>query len=240
MIEGVEMSGLTAGEWMAVWLSLKVALGVALVTAGPAVILGWLLARRQFRGKVFVESLIHAPLVMPPVVTGYLLLVLFGRNGRLGNPLYEWFGIRLVFTWQGAVLAAAIVALPLAVRSVRLAIELVDRRLEEAAQTLGYKPMNVFFRITLPLAWPGILGGILLAFSRSLGEFGATITFAGNVEGMTQTLPLAIYSALQVPGEEPSAMRLVICSLILCFASLLISEGLTRWSRRKLDDEARR
>lgn len=225
---------------MAVWLSLKVALGVALTTAVPAIFLGWLLARRQFRGKMIVESLIHAPLVIPPVVTGYLLLILFGRNGWLGKPLGEWFGIRLVFSWQGAVLAAAIVALPLAVRSVRLAIELVDQRLEEAALTLGYRPVKVFFRITLPLAWPGILGGILLAFSRSLGEFGATITFAGNVEGMTQTLPLAIYSALQVPGEEAIAMRLVICSLVLCFASLLISEGLTRWSRRKLNYETRR
>lgn len=221
---------------MAVWLSVKVALGVALVTAVPAVALGWLLARRQFRGKMLVESLVHAPLVIPPVVTGYLLLVLFGRNGWIGRPLAEWFGIRLVFTWQGAVLAAAIVALPLAVRSVRLAVELVDRRLEEAAQTLGYKPIKVFFRITLPLAWPGILGGILLAFSRSLGEFGATITFAGNVEGMTQTLPLAIYSALQVPGEEATAMRLVVCSLVLCFISLLASEWLTRRAKKRFEE----
>jgi molybdate transport system permease protein len=222
---------------MAVWLSLKVAFWVALTTAGPSIALGWLLARRDFRGKIAVESLIHAPLVMPPVVTGYLLLVLFGRNGWIGRPLSEWFGIRLVFTWQGAVLASAIVALPLAVRSVRLAIELVDRRLEEAAQTLGYSPFRVFLKITLPLAWPGILGGILLAFSRSLGEFGATITFAGNIEGSTQTLPLAIYSALQVPGEETIAMRLVVCSLILCFASLLVSEWLTRRSKRKMKRE---
>jgi molybdate transport system permease protein len=232
------MKGLNAAEWMAVWLSLKVALGVALLTAGPAIALGWLLARRTFRGKVLLESLIHAPLVMPPVVTGYLLLILLGRNGWIGRPLNDWFGIRLVFTWQGAVLASAIVALPLAVRSVRLAISLVDGRLEEAAQTLGYPPLRVFLRITLPLAWPGILGGILLAFSRSLGEFGATITFAGNVEGMTQTLPLAIYSALQVPGEEPTAMRLVVASLILCFASLLVSEWLTRRSKRRIERES--
>ena len=220
---------------MAVWLSLKVALGVALLTAGPAIALGWLLARRNFRGKVVLESIIHAPLVIPPVVTGYLLLILFGRNGWIGGALNDWFGIRLVFTWQGAVLAASIVALPLAVRSVRLAVSLVDGRLEEAARTLGYHPMRVFFRITLPLAWPGILGGILLAFSRSLGEFGATITFAGNVEGMTQTLPLAIYSALQVPGEEHTAMRLVLCSLVLCFASLLVSEWLTRRAKRRME-----
>jgi molybdate transport system permease protein len=229
------MLSLSPSEWSAVWLSLKVALGVSLVTAIPAILLGWLLARRDFRGKIILESLIHAPLVIPPVVTGYLLLVLFGRNGWIGQWLDQWFGIRLVFTWQGAVLASAIVALPLAVRSVRLAIMLVDQRLEEAAQTLGFHPMRIFFKVTLPLAWPGILGGVLLAFSRSLGEFGATITFAGNVEGMTQTLPLAIYSAMQVPGEETIAMRLVIFSLILCFASLLISEGLTRWSKRKLE-----
>jgi len=220
---------------MAVWLSLKVALGVAIVTAIPAVFFGWLLARRDFRGKVVLESLILAPLVMPPVVTGYLLLLLFGRNGWLGKPLSEWFGIHLVFTWQGAVLASAIVALPLAVRSVRLAISLVDQRLEEAALTLGYPPMRVFLKITLPLAWPGILGGILLAFSRSLGEFGATITFAGNIEGSTQTLPLAIYSSMQVPGGESMAMRMVIASLILCFASLLVSEWLTRRAKRRLE-----
>ncbi|MBN2703059.1 MAG: molybdate ABC transporter permease subunit [Pontiellaceae bacterium] len=232
------MKELTPAEWMAIWLSVKVAIWVAMLTAIPAIALGWLLARKNFHGKVLLESIIHAPLVVPPVVTGYLLLLLFGRNGWIGRPLNEWFGLRLVFTWQGAVLASAIVALPLAVRSVRLAISLVDKHLEEAARTLGYPPMRVFLRITFPLAWPGILAGILLAFSRSLGEFGATITFAGNVEGMTQTLPLAIYSALQVPGEETIAMRLVLCSLILCFASLLVSEWLTRRSKRKLEGVA--
>ena len=232
------MKSLTAAEWMAVWLSLKVSLGVCLLTAAPAVALGWLLARRDFHGKALLESLVHAPLVMPPVVTGYLLLLLFGRNGWLGKPLAEWFGIRLVFTWQGAGLAAGIVALPLAVRSVRLAVSLVDRRLEEAAQTLGYSPWRVFWRITLPLAWPGILGGVLLAFSRSLGEFGATITFAGNVEGETSTLPLAIYSALQVPGGEATATRLVLASLVLCFASLTLSEWLTRRAKKRLEREA--
>ncbi|MDF7823741.1 molybdate ABC transporter permease subunit [Pontiellaceae bacterium B12227] len=229
------MTPLSTTEWLAIGLSLKVAVWVSLLTAIPAVLLGWLLARREFRGKIIVESLVHAPLVMPPVVTGYLLLVLLGRHGVIGQWLESWFGIRLVFTWQGAVLAAAIVALPLAVRSVRLAISLVDQRLEEAAQTLGYRPSRIFLKVTLPLAWPGILGGILLAFSRSLGEFGATITFAGNVEGSTQTLPLAIYSALQVPGEEAVAMRLVGASLLLCFLSLLISELLTRKAKRKMD-----
>ena len=234
------MTALTASEWSALWLSLKVALGVAAVTAIPAIAVGWLLARREFRGKLLLESLVHAPLVVPPVVTGYLLLVCFGRNGLAGQWLMETFGVRLVFTWQGAVLASAIVAFPLAARSVRLAISMVDRRLEEAAQTLGYTPRRIFTKITLPLAWPGILGGILLAFSRSLGEFGATITFAGNVEGSTQTLPLAIYSALQVPGGEAGAMRLAILSLILCFASLLASELLTRNAKRKRTREPQR
>lgn len=228
------MFNLSPAEWSAVGLSLKVALGVAVITAVPAVLVGWLFARKEFRGKLLLESLVHAPLVIPPVVTGYLLLVTFGRNGFAGKWLAEVFDVRLVFTWQGAVLASAIVAFPLAVRSVRLAVSMVDARLEEAARTLGYNRGRVFMKVTLPLAWPGILGGILLAFSRSLGEFGATITFAGNVEGSTQTLPLAIYSALQVPGEETLAMRLVIASLILCFASLLISELLTRKAKRKL------
>lgn len=221
-------------EWSAIWLSLKVAASVSVVTLVPAVWIGWLLARREFRGKILVESLVHAPLVVPPVVTGYLLLITFGRNGPVGKWLSEVFDVRLVFTWQGAVLASVIVALPLAMRSVRLAISLVDRRLEEAACVLGYSPLRVFFKITLPLAWPGVLAGILLAFSRSLGEFGATITFAGNIEGVTQTLPLAIYSAMQIPGEEPAAMRLVVCSLALCFASLLVSELLTRQAKRRL------
>jgi molybdate transport system permease protein len=228
------MQALSPTEWSAIWLSLKVAFFVALLTAIPATLLGWLFARREFRGKLLLESLVHAPLVMPPVVTGYLLLVIFGRNGAVGSWLANAFDIRLVFTWQGAVLASAIVALPLAVRSVRISVALVDRRLEEAALTLGYHPFRVFIRITLPLAWPGILAGILLAFSRSLGEFGATITFAGNVEGSTQTLPLAIHSALQVPGGEGLAMRLVIFSLILCFASLILSEILTRRAKHKL------
>lgn len=214
--------------WSPVFLSLKVALGVALATIVPAVLLGWLLARREFRGKVLVESLVHAPLVIPPVVTGYLLLVLLGRNGVLGKHL----GLQLAFSWEGAVLASAIVALPLAVRSVRLAISMVDRKLEEASLTLGRSPLRTFLTITLPLAWPGILGGILLAFSRSLGEFGATITFAGNIEGVTRTLPLAIYSALQIPSGEEQAMRLTLFSLGLCLVSLVISELLIKRAGR--------
>lgn len=218
------MTPLSASEWNAIALSLQVALATSVAVLLPAVALGWWLARREFRGKVLVESLVHAPLVMPPVVTGYLLLLAFGRQGWIGQHL----GIQLAFSWQGAVLASAIVALPLAVRSVRLAISLVDRRLEEAALVLGRSPLRTFFTVTLPLAWHGVLGGILLAFSRSLGEFGATITFAGNIEGETQTLPLAIYSALQVPGGENAALRLTLFSLALCFLSLVVSELLTR------------
>ena len=223
------MINLTPTEWNAIQLSLKVALGVAGFTTAPAVLLGWLLARREFRGKIWIESLVQAPLVVPPVVTGYILLMAFGANGWIGR----FFGLRLAFSWQGAVLASAVVALPLAVRSVRLAISLIDRKLEETALTLGRSPVWTFFHITLPLAWPGILGGILLAFSRSLGEFGATITFAGNIEGVTQTLPLAIYSALQVPDGEESAMRFTLFSLILCMGSLALSELLTRKAARE-------
>ncbi|HEY5652747.1 MAG TPA: molybdate ABC transporter permease subunit [Pontiella sp.] len=218
------MINLTPTELSAIGLSLKVAIGVATAVLFPSVLLGWLMARREFPGKILLESLVHAPLVVPPVVTGYLLLMTFGKQGWLGKHL----GMELAFSWEGAVLASSIVALPLAVRSVRMAISLVDRRLEETALTLGRSPVWIFLHITLPLAWPGVLGGVLLAFSRSLGEFGATITFAGNIEGVTQTLPLAIFTALQMPGGENQALRLTIFSLILCILSLIISEVLTR------------
>lgn len=218
------MMGLTPVEWSAVGLSLKVAGAVAVCTAPPAIFLGWLLARREFRGKVLLESLIHAPLVIPPVVTGYLLLTLLGNHGWIGRHL----GLRLAFTWYGAVIASAIVGLPLAVRSIRTAISMVDPRIEEAALVLGRSPLSTFLRITLPMARPGILAGILLAFSRSLGEFGATITFAGNIEGLTQTLPLAIHAALQRPGCEAQAMRLSLCSIALGIASLILSEKLAQ------------
>lgn len=218
------MAILSPTEMSAIGLSLKVAAGAAAAALLPAVLLGWLLARREFRGKIMLESLIHAPLVVPPVVTGYLLLMTFGTRGWLGKHL----DLQLAFSWKGAALASTVVALPLAVRSVRLAISMVDQRLEETALTLGRSPLWIFWHITLPLAGPGILGGILLAFSRSLGEFGATITFAGNIEGSTQTLPLAIYSALQTPDGEAQAMRFTVFSLLLCIVSLLISEYMTR------------
>jgi molybdate transport system permease protein len=220
--------GISATEWTAVWLPIKVAAGAVLAVAVPGIFLGWLLARKTFRGKLLVEALVYAPMVMPPVVTGYLLLLTFGRNGWIGRRL----NLQLTFTWQGAALAAAVMALPLMARAVRLAIELVDRRYEEAASVLGYSPWRVWMQVTLPLARPGIVAGLLLAFARSLGEFGATMTFAGNIEGVTQTLPLAIYSALQMPGGEAAAMRLVVFSLVLSFTALGISQWLANRGRR--------
>lgn len=222
---------LTPEEWNALWLSLKLSAIAAFAILPPALLTGWLLARMRFRGKFLIESLALAPLVIPPVVTGYLLLVLFGRNGPIGSLLDEWFGIRFVFSANGVVLASAVVAFPLAVRSIRLAVSLVDPRFEEAAATLGFSPLRVFFAVTLPLSWPGILSGFLLAFARSLGEFGATITFAGNLEGITQTLPLAIYSAMQVPDDQARVSRLVIASLLLCALSMGLSELLRRHPR---------
>jgi len=222
------MKFISPAEWTALLLSAKVAFGAMAAVALPGVLLGWLLARKNFHGKLLVESLVYAPLVMPPVVTGYLLLVLCGRNGPVGGWLDRVFGWQLIFTWQGAALASAVMALPLMVRSVRLAVELVDRRLEEAAAVLGYSPRRVFINITLPLARSGIFAGLLLAFARSLGEFGATITFAGNIQGVTQTLPLAIYSALQMPGGEAAAARLSILSLLLSLLAIGFSEWMAR------------
>jgi molybdate transport system permease protein len=225
------MSWIAAAEWTALLLSVKVACGAVAAVALPGLTLGWVLARKNFVGKALLETVVHAPLVMPPVVTGYLLLMVCGRNGMVGGWLEHVFGWRLIFTWQGAALASAIMALPLMVRSVRLAMELVDRRLEAAAAVLGYAPWRVFLHITLPLARRGIWAGLLLAFARSLGEFGATITFAGNIQGVTQTLPLAIYSALQMPGGEAAAARLAILSLLLSLTALGFSEGLARQSK---------
>jgi len=222
------MTAITPAEWTALLLSAKVACGAVAAVALPGLLLGWLLARKNFHGKWLVESLVYAPLVMPPVVTGYLLLILCGRTGPIGGWLERVFGWQLIFTWQGAALASAIMALPLMVRSVRLAIELVDRRFEEAASVLGYSPPRVFLHITLPLASSGILAGLLLAFARSLGEFGATMTFAGNIQGVTQTLPLAVYSALQVPGGEAAAARLALLSFLFSLLAIGGSEHLSR------------
>ncbi len=209
-------------------LSLKVSLLCVAVIAVPAIAVSWLLARKQFWGKTLLDGLIHLPMVLPPVVPGFLLLILFGTQGLIGKYLHAYFGISFAFTWFGAVIASAIMAFPLMVRSTRLAISQIDRRLEVAAQSLGKHPLIVFLTITLPLALPGIITGLILAFSRSLGEFGATITFAGNIEDETRTLPLAIYTYTQVPGGDIPALRLVIISVLLALGALMISDRLER------------
>ena len=211
-------------------LSLRVAAACVVTALPPAVALGWLLARRDFPGKFLLDGLCHLPLVLPPVVTGYLLLRLFGRRGLLG-PLLDELGLSLAFDWKGAALASAVVAFPLALRAVRLAIEEVDPRLEGMARTLGAGPVRAFFTVTLPLAASGLWVGALLAFARSLGEFGATIIFVANIPGQTRTIPLAIYSSLHQPGGEEAALRLVWISVAVSLAALLGSEWAAR--RRK-------
>ena len=219
---------LSPQEWDVLGLSLRVALASVGLSLPPAIAMGWLLARREFPGKALFDALIHAPLVLPPVAVGYLLLVLFGRNGPVGGWLYDVFGITLIFTWEGAALASAVMAFPLMVRAIRLALEMVDRRIETAARTLGAGRIKVALTITLPLALPGILAGMVLAFARSLGEFGATITFAANIPGETRTLPIALYTLVQAPGGEAGAMRLMIISLILAVGALVLSELIAR------------
>jgi len=221
-------SPLSPAEWACLGLSLRVALCSAALTAVPGIALGWLLARKSFPAKELVDAAVHAPLVVPPVATGYLLLATLGRNGPLGKWLWESLGISVAFTWWAAVLASTVVALPLMVRSVRLAVQRVDPRLEEAATTLGAGPVRTWATVTLPLAMPGILAGLVLAFARSLGEFGATITFAGNLAGETRTLPLAVYDSMQIPGGEAQAMRLVGVSVLLSLGALLASELMSK------------
>ena len=219
---------LSPAEWDAVRLSRKVA-GWAIAVGLPlAVALAWLLARKRFPGRLLLEGLLYAPLVVPPVVVGYLLLVTFGRTGPVGGLLYEWFGISLAFTWRGAAVAAGIMAFPLMLRAVRLAFEAQDLGLEAAARTLGAGPARVFATITLPLALPGVVAASVLGFARALGEFGATITFVSNIPGLTQTLPLAVYTAAQTPGGEASAARLAVLSLIIAVAAVVASEVLAR------------
>jgi len=225
---------LTSEELSATLLSVKVAAWATLAICPLSIAVAWLLARKQFAGKPLLDALIHLPLVLPPVVPGYLLLVLFGNQGILGRWLNAHFGVSFAFNWKGAALASAVMAFPLMVRSARLSIGLIDPRLEGAARTLGAGPWAVFFSITLPLALPGILAGLILGFSRSLGEFGATITFVGNIEGETRTLPLAIYTASHVPGGDAQALRLIVLSMILSFSALLASDLLSRRAERRL------
>jgi molybdate transport system permease protein len=219
---------ITAAELQIIILSLKVSLVAVAFTLPVAFLLAWILARVRFPGRFLLDGIVHLPLVVPPVVTGWLLLIAFGRTGPVGAWLEQWFGITLMFRWTGAALAAAVMALPLMVRAIRLSIEAVDRRLEKAARTLGATPWRTFTSITLPLCAPGILAGVVLGFARSIGEFGATITFVSNIPGETRTLPLAIYSALQVPGEDVTVMRLAIISVLLSLVALILSEALSR------------
>lgn len=219
---------LSAEEWGIVALSLKVGGVAVLATLPVAFALAWLLARYRFPGRVVLDALVHLPLVLPPVVTGWLLLIAFGPLGPVGRWLESWFGVSLMFRWTGAALAAAIMALPLMVRAMRLSIEGIDRRLEGAARTLGATPWHSFWTVSLPLALPGVLAALVLGFARSIGEFGATITFVSNIPGETRTLPLAIYSALQVPGGEAMVTRLALLSVALSLGALILSEWLVR------------
>jgi molybdate transport system permease protein len=221
---------LSPEEWEIVALSLRVS-AVAIGLALPiAFALAWLLARVRFPGKVLVDAVVHLPLVLPPVVTGWLLLLAFGANGPAGRFFAETLGVTFMFRWTGAALAAAVMALPLMVRAMRLSIEAVDRRLEGAARTLGAGPWRTFFTVTLPLTLPGVLAGLVLGFARSIGEFGATITFVSNIPGETRTLPLAIYAALQSPGGEAAVTRLAVIAVLLSLAALVLSEWLARRS----------
>jgi len=219
---------LSAEEWQAVRLSLDVATRSVLVSLIPAVAVAWALARGRFPGRVLLDALVHLPLVVPPVVVGWGLLMLFGIQGPIGAPLHEWFGIRLVFTTGGAALATAVMSFPLIVRAVRLGLENVDEGLEAAAASLGAGPLDRFLSVTLPLMSPGILAGAVTAFAAGLGEFGAVITFAANIPGETQTLPLAIYSATQTPGGEAAAGRLALISFTLAMSGLLLAEWIAR------------
>ncbi|MBD0787170.1 molybdate ABC transporter permease subunit [Vibrio sp. Y2-5] len=221
-------------ELTALLLSLKVAAHAVVWLLPIGVLLGWVLARKEFVGKSVLDSLIHLPLVLPPVVIGYLLLVSMGRKGVIGSWLYDWFGVSFSFSWRGAVLACVVVSLPLMVRAIRLSVESIDLKLEQAAKTLGASPIKVFFTITLPLTLPGVITGIMLAFARSLGEFGATISFVSNIPAETQTIPLAMFTFLETPGEEMAAARLCIISIVIALLSLLTSEWVSRRVRRRL------
>ena len=230
------MFDLTPEEWIAIFLSLKIA-SVATLAALPfGVLIGWLLARKDFWGKAILDGLVLLPLVLPPVVTGYLLLLAFGRRGLFGAALAD-FGIVFSFRWTGAALACGIMGFPLMVRAIRLSIEAVDRGLEGAASTLGANPLLVFFTVTLPLALPGILSGAVLCFAKALGEFGATITFVSNIPGETQTISAAIYTLTQVPAGDAAALRLVIIAVIISFAALIVSEWLARSAARRVRGE---
>src|SRR5580700_5265885 len=219
---------LTPAEWTAILLSLRVAVIATLVATPIGIALGWLLARRDFWGKSLLDALVHLPLVLPPVVTGYLLLLTFGLRGLVGAWLADHLGIVFAFRWTGAALACGVMSFPLLVRPIRLSIEAVDQRLEQAAGTLGAAPWRVFLTITLPLALPGVLAGMVLGFAKAIGEFGATITFVSNIPGETQTISAAIYSLIQTPDGDAAALRMVVVSILIAMAALVASEWFAR------------
>jgi molybdate transport system permease protein len=230
------MFELSPEEWTAVALSLRVALVATAASLPFGVAIAWLLARKRFWGKALLDALVHLPLVVPPVVTGYLLLIAFGRKGLFGEALAS-VGIVFSFRWTGAALACAVMAFPLLVRPLRLSFEAIDPRLEQAAAILGATPLRVFFTINLPLAVPGLIAGTMLGFARALGEFGATITFVSNIPGETQTISSAIYSLMQVPNSDAAIVRLMLISIAIAFAALLLSEWLARRSAPRGDAE---
>ena len=222
------MLDLSPDEWTAVRLSLWVSTWATVVALPFGIAIAYVLARKDFWGKALVDALVHLPLVLPPVVTGYLLLIVFGRNAPVGAFLADNFGIVFAFRWTGAALSCGIMAFPLMVRAIRLSIEAIDRRLEEAASTLGANDLWIITTVTLPLALPGIIAGMVLSFARALGEFGATITFVSNIPGETQTISAAIYTLTQVPGGDAAAMRLVVVAIIISLAALIVSEWFAR------------
>jgi molybdate transport system permease protein len=224
----MEWLGLSPEEWTAVQLSLRVSAWAVMGSLPLGIFIAYILARGRFPGRALLNGVVHLPLVMPPVVTGYLLLLTFGKRGPVGSFLDEHFGIVFSFRWTGAALAAAVMGFPLMVRAIRLSIEAIDRRLEAAAGTLGASPFMVFVTVTLPLALPGIIAGMILCFAKAMGEFGATITFVSNIPGETQTLPAAIYTFTQVPGGDGGALRLTLISIAISMAALLASEMLAR------------
>lgn len=222
------MFELTPDEWTAIALSLRVASVATLIALPIAILAAFALSRWRFPGKLLLDAVLHSPLVLPPVVTGYLLLLTFGRKGPVGAWLYEHFGLTLAFRWTGAALACAIMGFPLMLRAIRLSFDTIDRRLEAAAGTLGSNPLSTFALVSLPLATPGIVVGAVLCFAKALGEFGATITFVSNIPGETQTIPTAIYAYTQVPGGETPALRLTLVSFVIAVAALVVSELLSR------------
>lgn len=228
------MFDLTPAEWTAILLSVRVAVVATLIATPLGIAVAWFLARRDFWGKAILDALIYLPLVLPPVVTGYLLLLTFGRRGLVGGWLADHLGIVFAFRWTGAALACGVMSFPLLVRPIRLSIDAIDMKLEQAAETLGAAPWRVFLTVTLPLALPGILAGMILGFAKALGEFGATITFVSNIPGETQTISAAIYSLIQTPVGDTAAMRLVVVSIVIAVLALILSELFARRATQRL------